>query len=140
MKSSDYYFSMLDNLARDQPAAGRARFASCIVYKNDIVSFGFNQMKSHPFQKKFGTNNDAIFLHAEVDAIKNSLREISEDELAKSTLYVCRVKKKPPYGRNKNSIFERGFAKPCLGCQRAISTFGIKKVFYSCDDGGHESL
>ena len=71
------YLSVLEKMAEAVPAAShrglRARLAACVVYKRDIVSFGINQLKSHPFQAKFSKNEDSIFLHAETDAIKNAL-------------------------------------------------------------------
>ncbi|NDB61641.1 hypothetical protein EB001_24855, partial [bacterium] len=48
------------------------RFAAAVVYRNKIVSVGYNRRKSHPFQAKFAKNPEAIFLHAEVHAIKNA--------------------------------------------------------------------
>ena len=68
------------DLDRDINRTG-ARHAAAVVYKNQIVSYGVNQRKSHPFHSRFSEHDDAIFLHAETDAIKNALRQISEDEL-----------------------------------------------------------
>ena len=109
-----------------------ARLAAAVVYKNEIVAIGVNQKKSHPFQAKFGKNGHAIFLHAEISAIKNALQHIDEKELSKSTLYVCRVK----YVSPRKGSFTWGLAKPCVGCQRAIVTFDIKSVIYSEEGRG----
>ena len=136
------YLTHLEKIAEAVPAAShnksqlRARLAACVVFKNEIVSVGVNQLKSHPFQARFGKNEDSIFLHAETDAIKNALKCISVDDLAKSTLYVCRVK----YCDTKKREFTWGLSKPCAGCSRAISTFNIKKVCYTCDDGTYKYL
>ena len=70
------------------------RFAAAIVYRNKIVSIGLNHNKSHPFQAKYAKNEMAIFLHAEVHAIKNALREVEVDELSKCDIYITRVKRK----------------------------------------------
>ena len=114
-----------------------ARHASAITYKNQIISYGVNQNKSHPFHTKFSKNEDAIFLHAETDAIKNALRRLTEEELVKATLYVCRVK----YSHNGDDKWITwGLSKPCLGCQRAIATFGIENVIYSGEGQGNYSL
>ena len=111
----------------------RARHAAAIVYKNQIVSYGVNQRKSHPFHSQFSDHESAIFLHAETDAIKNALKRINEYELEKSTLYVCRVK----YTDNTpNKKLTWGLSKPCHSCFRAIATFGIKSVIYTGDDRG----
>lgn len=132
MRNDEYWMTMLERLANDIPRAGRAQIAACIVHKNSIVSYGFNQMKSHPFQARFGRNSDSIYLHAETDAIKNAIRVMPVTDLSRSTLYVFRVKK--PYPRAKHNV--PGMSKPCIGCARAISTFGIRRVVWSLDGGG----
>lgn len=107
----------------------RSKHSALILYKNEIISVGFNRIKSHPFQKKYAKANEAIFLHAEISAIKQSLRRISLKELKKSTLYVARVRLN---NGNKPSFM---YSKPCEGCMRAIVEFDINKVFYT-EDGG----
>ena len=82
-------------------------------------------------------SDDAIYLHAETDAIKNALKRIPESELEKASLYVCRVKY-DSNGRGKKITW--GLAKPCIGCQRAIATFGIRDVIYSNEGIGSYSL
>jgi tRNA(Arg) A34 adenosine deaminase TadA len=109
------------------------RFAAAVVYRNKIVSVGFNHNKSHPFQAKFAKNEMAIFLHAEVHAIKNALKELTVEELAKCDLYITRVKK--PKSHSKHFVW--GIAKPCCGCHRAISEFGIRRTIYTTDETGH---
>jgi tRNA(Arg) A34 adenosine deaminase TadA len=111
-----------------------ARLASAIIYKNQIISYGVNQNKSHPFHSQFSESDDAIYLHAETDAIKNALKRIPESELEKASLYVCRVKY-DSNGRGKKITW--GLAKPCIGCQRAIATFGIRNVIYSNEGIGN---
>jgi deoxycytidylate deaminase len=115
---------------------GRARVAAALIYKNDIISFGINSYKSSPFQKRFGRNEDAIFLHAETSAIRNALRMISLDEIAKSTLYICRMK----YNNQYKEKFVFGLSRPCIGCQKAIAEFRIKKVLYTKDEMGYDVL
>ena len=65
--------SELALIAKELRPIQSARIAAAIVQKNNIVSIGVNSRKSHPFQKKYGKNDDSIFLHAETDAIKNAL-------------------------------------------------------------------
>jgi deoxycytidylate deaminase len=118
-----------------EPISG-VRLAAALVYRNEIISIGTNKKKSHPFQKKFASNEDAIFLHAETDAIYNALRKYSTDVVAKAKLYVCRVK----WSNDQKENHIQGLAKPCPGCQRAISTFNIKHVCYTLDEKGLEYL
>lgn len=128
--------SILHTLAKVAAAnpSPQEKFAAAVVHRNRIVSIGMNSMKSHPLQAKYSKNEHAIFLHAEVAAIKNALREMDVDDLSKCEMYIMRVKKEKPF-TNK---FVWGLSKPCPGCARAIAEFGLKRTIYSCDDGDCE--
>ena len=136
LKVMDSLAKIAEDLDKNMNRSG-ARLASAISYKNQIVSYGVNQNKSHPFHVKFSTNDEAIFLHAETDAIKNALKRITEGELSKATLYICRVK----YDSNgPGKKITWGASSPCVGCQRAIASFGIENVIYSNEGIGNYSL
>lgn len=109
------------------------RFAAAVVYRNKIISIGYNRMKSHPFQAKYAKNSEAIYLHAEIHAIKNALREFPVEELTKCDLYIARVKRPRSYSEG----FIWGLSKPCAGCARAIAEFGIRRTIYTCDEVGN---
>jgi tRNA(Arg) A34 adenosine deaminase TadA len=129
-------FSLLKQIAIANPKVSGAKLAAAIVYKNKIVSVGVNSMKSSPLQAKYATNKDlSIYLHAEISAIKNALRQIDVEDFKKVSLYVCRVK----YDILTNSIVY-GLAKPCSGCMRAIFEFDIKKVYYTLETEGWDQL
>lgn len=132
------FLNLLAKVAADIaiPAKGNTKVSAAVVYRNDIVSFGISARKSHPFQAKFSKNEDAVYLHAETDAIKNALKYITVEELEKSTLYVCRVKFSDT--TKKKMVF--GLSRPCSGCARCISTFGIRNVIYSLDNSGYDVL
>jgi deoxycytidylate deaminase len=121
------YQRVVDNLAavaRANPPVSSVRVAAALVYKNRIVSYGVNSYKTSPLQKKYGKNEHAIFLHAEISAIKHALRQLTLDQLSRSNLIICRV--------NHTGM---AMSKPCVGCQRAIAQFGIRKVFYTTETG-----
>lgn len=130
------HINMLARMAVDVTPVRRARIAACIVSHNNVVSFGVNQKKSHPFQAQYSKNEDAIYLHAETDCIKNALKHLSLDEIEKATLYIARVKYEST--DRKNMIF--GLARPCPGCMKAIASFGIKKVIFTEDGEGISQL
>jgi deoxycytidylate deaminase len=109
----------------------RAKLAAAIVIKNEIISIGFNRRKSHPFQAQYQTNDKQIYLHAETDAINRALKYISKEDLKKATLYVARVK----YRDNKSKRAIWAESKPCIGCQKAISSYGIRSVVHTHSEG-----
>lgn len=114
----------------NQYTLNRAKLAACLVIRNEIISVGFNSYKTHPLQKKFAKNIEAIFKHAEVDCIINALRHVEQEELAKATLYVYRVKKLT----KDNNFWSDGYAEPCIGCKSAIEYFKIKKAVFSTEE------
>ena len=126
---------ILTAYALSNPPVGNARIGAAITLGKKIVSFGHNQFKSHPLQRRFGRNESSIYLHAEIDAIKNALRVCEVDDLRHCVLHVLRVKRAAPHG-----CFIWGMAKPCLGCMRAIATFGIREVYYSVEPNRIEVL
>lgn len=110
----------------------RAKLAASLVIRNEIISIGYNSYKSHPLQKRFSKNIEAIFKHAEVDCIVNALRHVDSSDLERSTLYVYRVKK-----LTKDHVYwSDGYSEPCCGCKQAIVHFKIKKVVYSTEEDG----
>ena len=134
-KVMDLLSVVAEGVPRNTTSSG-ARLAAAVVYKNRIISIGINQKRSHPFQAKYSVNEDAIYLHAETDTIRGALRYLSEKQLSKSTLYVCRVK----HENGPESPIIWGLSKPCIGCQRAIATFDIKNVVYSEEGKGAYSF
>lgn len=122
---------MLKIMAADNVNEIGARLAACVTYKGKVVSFGLNQLKSHPFQLLYGKNKDSLFLHAEVDAIYRATKRLTSQELAKSTIYVARVKRASSVDKG----FINGLAQPCIGCARCIATFGLKRVVYTTEQG-----
>ena len=112
------------------------KLAAAIVRNNRIIAIGINSMKSHPLQAKYRKNPHSIFLHAEIAAIKNALREIEVDDFAKCNIYIVRVKKEKPFSKK----YVWGLAKPCSGCERAIAESGLRNVIYTCDNGKYEVM
>jgi tRNA(Arg) A34 adenosine deaminase TadA len=121
----------LEKIAEANDEFPSARLAAAIVKNNKIISIGINRRKTDPMQKRFGKTCDSIYLHAEVHAIKNALRHLTIEEIKNTTLYVCRVKNNSANLNNRKQVW--GMAKPCVGCSRAISEFGIKNVIYTTD-------
>ena len=115
----------LDNPIRPIGRNSISRFASVLSDgRNTFV--GFNRYKTHPLQKKFGCNSQSIYVHSEIDAIINAIRELkihrykaqNENLFDDYSMYVARV-----LGNGTPAS-----AKPCIGCQRALIHFGIKNI------------
>jgi deoxycytidylate deaminase len=127
-------WKILEKVAVATEPVSRQRLAACLVFKNEIIAVGYNKRKSHPIAKRFQKHEEAIYLHAEVDCIKNALRLYDEDVIAKSTMYVLRVKRPD----DNHRTFIHGLAKPCCGCEHAIDQFNIKRVLYTTEEGFEE--
>lgn len=124
-------FDILRKLAEEVAPIKSSRVVAAVVKGKNIASFGANQMRTHPFQARFGKNPESLYWHAETNAIYNALRIMGVDDLKKAELYVCRVK----YLSTKREHFILGSAKPCAGCAKCIADFGIKRVFYTTETG-----
>lgn len=116
-------------IATDVIPVGNARVAAILTKRNEILSYGINSSKTNPFAAKFSRNPDAVMLHAETAAIRNALKKYELDELEGTTMYVARARKISTHDHN----YTFGMAKPCAGCQRALTLFGIKKVYHTGD-------
>lgn len=123
MKTNDI-IELLRNEATELEEWGGAKIVSALVYKRKIISLGWNHNKTSPFQKMYGKNNKSIYYHSETHAIRKASRVLSLDKIAKSTLFVCRIKKNG----------QLGLSKPCVGCRKAIEAFGIREVIYSTEN------
>lgn len=119
------HIASLKLIAEDVVPVSKARLAAMILYKGKAVAYGFNQWKTHPFAAKYGRHEEAIFLHAETDAILKASKRLTETELKKTTLIICRVRQDAAL----QSCF--GIAKPCAGCAKCIEEYGIKRVIYT---------
>ena len=131
-----FHFDILEQMADASEPVFQARVVAALILKNKIISIGINKTKSHPFQKKYSTHEDAIYLHAETDAIYNALRKYNINVVAKSKLLVMRRKWLDGF----KQTFVQGLAKPCSGCQRAIATFDIKEVYYTLEQKDYGQL
>ena len=118
-------------MAQDVAPVANARLAAAVAIRGDIISFGNNSLKGHPFQRRFGKNQFSDYWHAETHAIYNALKKTTVDALERATLYVVRVKR--PHETSRDWIL--GISRPCRGCRRCIFDFGIPRVIYSGEDG-----
>ena len=121
------FIEMLTEVSRLTEGFGSARVAAAIAERGKLIALGVNRKKSHPMALRFSKNNQAIYSHAELDAIVGALKKVEPDGLRRATLYVVRTK----IIRGQDVL---GEARPCAGCIRAIEAFQIKRVVYTGDD------
>lgn len=117
----DRYLYPLIEVAKTATRVRSSKHAACLVYKNKMLASGRNSLKTHPIMNTYGRNPDAIYLHAEIDAIVRTINLHGSDILSECTMYVIRINKK---GEIASSC-------PCEGCQRAIKAFNIRHVVWS---------
>ena len=86
------WLSRLQVIARDLPKVSNQRIAAALVEGRSLLGMGVNSYKSHPLQRKYSRNPQAIYMHAEIAAIVAALRGLREyHHLGHSTMYVARV-------------------------------------------------
>ena len=93
----------------------RIKVGAVITKGGSVISFGYNQDKSHPLVNTFS-------LHAEAAAIL--ARRYHLGSLNGATIWV--------YRETADEI--PAMAKPCEDCLRLIIASGIKRVLYSTSD------
>lgn len=102
------------------------------MYKGKVIGAGCNTYKTHPTQKKFDKYRELHIsnkvsglhaLHAEISCITSIKKD--DIEWGKVELYIYRKMSKQPFG----------MARPCPACMAMIKDKGIKKIFYTTNDG-----
>ena len=108
-------FFNIAKVASQKSVHHTAKIGAVVVKRGNIISIGFNQLKTHA-----KSPHPYSMIHAEFDSIFGCSRE----DLKNSDIYVYRETKD---GRLACS-------KPCESCQKFISSNGIKNVYYT-DNG-----
>lgn len=93
-----------------------------VVSKNEVLSIGYNQSKTHPISEDTPQKQ----LHAEMHAVLRCAAPEGTD------VVVARSK---PSGRP-------GLAKPCPACEGVLRRFGVRRVFYTvnCESADNPQL
>lgn len=111
----------LEPIARKNPLIRHSRHAAAITWNSKVLAVGAAKYKTHPMQKKYARHPEGIFLHAEIDAIVKVINKHGTDILKECDIHIVRITKG---GSLSNST-------PCIGCQKAINAFGLRKVHHS---------
>jgi tRNA(Arg) A34 adenosine deaminase TadA len=97
------------------------RHGAILVRGPKIISTGTNHSTFNSLAARFHPVTEHASLHAEIACILG----IDRSELERSDLYVLRL----------NRQEKIALSKPCPVCQRALEHVGIRRVFYSDQDG-----
>lgn len=116
----------------------RFRLAAALYVRSNLLAYGLNEMKTHPFQAQFSKNEDAIWWHAENKAIFNAIknaglnaRDVTPGHFVGASLYVARAKLSAQLKNDGHDV--PGYAKPCDGCMKAIRFYGIRNIYFTND-------
>ena len=127
----NHYFNLAKN-ASQYSDNKRARLGSVIIYKNKVVSVGWNvENKTNPLQEEYnrlrGYDVDVKFtkssLHAEFSAMLR-IKHMDID-FGKVHMFIYREKKDGTAGN----------ARPCPACMGFAKTLGIKNIYYTTSEG-----
>ena len=134
------YFKLAKNASSfsDYP---KINIGAIIVYKNQIISVGYNICKSNPTQMRYnmyrnmnGRNYDVRarnnFLHAEMKCLIET-KDVDID-WSKASIFVYR----------EHCDGSKALSRPCPSCYQAIKERGIKNIYYSIDNKhyGYEKI
>ncbi len=101
------------------------RLGAVLAKGSTVLNVGVNNMRrTHPLQQRY--SKKPLGTHAEV----NVCCKVDSNEIKGATLYICRVL--------KNSKI--ALSKPCNCCMQILNLFGIRKVYYSANEGNFELL
>lgn len=94
----------------------------CVIIRGGkVLSLGINQVKTHPILIKRHYNRTLVDkLHAEIFAILRA-----KTDLRGAKIYVARKKDSGKFGNSR----------PCDNCLSMIIEAGIKKIFYTNENG-----
>ena len=122
------YFEIAKNISLSSTYP-KIKIGAIVVIKKHIISFGVNSTKSHPIQKiynKFRFDEMNRYsnhsLHAEVHALVSVPNNV---DLSDANIYI--------YRQNMNG--KLAMCRPCCSCMKMIKDYGIKKIYYTTEDG-----
>ena len=108
-----------------------------IVYRGKVISSACNSNKTHPIQRKynrkyrdFKKSDKPILdkLHGEMAALIQIPKCIENNiDYSRCKVYVYRIS----HGKR----LRQGLARPCPSCLEALRDKGVRKIYYTTDDG-----
>ena len=118
------YFDLAKNVAFNS-GYGKLRHGAVLVRGGSIINTCFNKDKFCSFGTKFrNPDRGHATIHAELGCILGLSRTVTTG----ADVFVCRINKK---GDLRNS-------KPCAMCHQVMKHVGVKRVYYTTNEGSVE--
>jgi tRNA(Arg) A34 adenosine deaminase TadA len=108
-------------IAKANPVVGLPKMAAVIARRKKIISVGLNTHKTDPLQLRYSRHPLSVCKHAEISAIKNAIKADRNVDLRGTTIFIARVMKDGT----------TAIAKPCEGCQKALTAYGINRAYWT---------
>ena len=113
----------------------KTKIGAVLIYKNKVISVGYNTTKSNPIQKMYNiyrNTNERKYdvekrnngVHAEIMTLQHATRSFKGD-LNKCSIFV--------YSEKKDGSTR--LTKPCMGCSKMLEELGVKNIYYTTDNG-----
>tara|TARA_A100001515_G_scaffold24044_1_gene18521 strand:- start:2953 stop:3393 length:441 start_codon:yes stop_codon:yes gene_type:complete len=120
-KRINRYFDLAKNVAFNSDY-GKLRHGAILVKGGSVINTCFNKDKFCSFGGKFrDPERGPATIHAELGCILGIPRDVTSG----ADIYVCRI--------NKNGEFRN--SKPCLMCHQVMGHVGVKRVYYTTNEG-----
>jgi len=115
------YFGLARNTAFDS-SYGKLRHGAVLVKGGSVINVSCNKNNYNSFGNRFRFSGSGhATLHAELGCILGMSRTVTTG----ADIYVCRI----------NKIGEYRLSKPCSMCHAALKHVGIKRVYYTTNNG-----
>ena len=114
------------------------KIGAVLMYKNKVISVGYNTTKSNPIQKAYNVYRNANGreydverqnngLHAEIMALQHAIRSFKGD-LSKCSIFVYSEKKEGCKRLTR-------LTKPCNACSKRLEELCIRNIYYTTNNG-----
>lgn len=128
-KMINKYFKMAKNVS-ELSDFKKFHLGAIMVYKNKVIAAEYNTTKTNPLQKEYNklrgfeeehTNDGAI--HSEMACLIRTRN--MNIEWHKVSIFI--------YRQHKDDTL--AYCRPCPACMKAIKDRGIKKIYYTTENG-----
>lgn len=110
----------------------KTKIGAVAVYGGRVIASAASSEKTSPLQMKYNRFRDFAVdcadclpkVHAEIGLV-NKLRKMTGVDYRRVTIYIFRICKSR----------EKGMARPCPGCMKALEDLNIRIILYTTDRG-----